>query len=154
MATDAAVEICEAVKDLLNTWQEADDFTPHKFTAARAYNLAPELQDDGVTHVDVAVREEDGEVASRGETEEEIAIDIVVRRKCDVDDLDVLDPLMGLLKQFKDKLVATRVTTDNYGDAWCHGWERSPAYFQNHIRDFRQFTGPLTLRFSIALDLP
>lgn len=149
MATDAAIEICEAVKESLN----GGEFS-HTFSATRAYDLTAELQDDKVTHVDVAVREEGGEIASRGDTEEEIAIDIVVRQKCNVDDISLLDALMGLLKQFKDKFVAHRLETATHGEAWCHSWERSPAYFQNHIREYRQFTGLLTLRFSIVLDLP
>jgi len=149
MATDAAIEICEAVKDALNNGGYS-----HTFTAARAYNLTAELEDDdGITHVDVAVREEEGAIASRDDTAEEIGIDIVVRAKCDVSDTSILDAYMGLLKQFLGTFIATRVETATHGDAWCHGWERSPAYFQDHIQKYRQFTGLLTLRFSIALDI-
>lgn len=149
MAGDAAIEIAEAVKNALND----GDFGDHTFTATRAYDLFAELKIAGKTCVNVAVREESGEVASRESTEEEVSIDIVVRRKCDVDDLSILDGLMGLLKQIKDTFVATRLDTATFGEAWCHGWERSPAYFQEHIQQYRQFTGLLTLKFSIALDL-
>ena len=154
MATDAAMEICEAVKDALNTAEGKGDFSPFEFTAARTYDLSAPLEDDGITHVDLIVREEAGEIASREDTGEEIGIDVVVRRKCDVSDLDVLDALMGLLKQFKDEFVGKRLGLATYGDAWCHGWERTPAFLQDHIERLRQFTGPLTLRFSIALSLP
>jgi len=150
MATDAAVEICEAVKDLLNSGEFS-----HTFTASRAYDLTAELKVDEVTHVDVAVREESGEIISRAKSEEEVAIDIVVRRKCNVDDTTILDALMGLLEQFKNTFITTtpRLETATHGEAFCHDWERSPAYFPNHISQYRQFTGLLTLRFSIALDL-
>ncbi len=149
MAGDAAIEICEAVKDKLNTVEFA-----HVFTASRSYDLVSQVTDDGITHVDCGVHEEDGEIATRGMTAEEIGIDIVVRRKCDVSSNAIPDAMMGLLKQFKDAFVGERLATATLADAFCHGYERKPAYFHDHIRKYRQFTGLLTLHFSIALEMP
>ena len=148
MAGDAAIEIAEAVKDALN----AAEFCC-VFTAERVYDLSAELEDDSVTHVAVAVRSEVGEMVSRGDTSEDVKIDVVVRRKCDTSVLANCDTYMGLLKQFKDAFIGERLSTETFGDAVCDGWERSPAYFQNHIKQFRQFTGVLTLNFTIALEM-
>ena len=149
MAGDAAIDLAEAVKTRLNSLVFSQTFT-----ATRVYDLLAPVQDDSITHVNVAVFEEDGEIASRGSTNEEIAINIAVRRKCDVDDVAVLDPYMGLIKEFKDTFVGERLETATLGGAFCHGFDRKPAYFPEHIRNFRQFTGLITLRFTISLDLP
>ena len=141
----ASVTIAEAVKDSLN----AGTFSA-TFTAERAYDLTAELQDNGL-HVHVAIREESGEVFDRASTEDVIAIDVAVRMKCDTSAVTVPDQLMYLLEELKDSFVAKRLDTDA-GDAWCYGWARTPAYYQQHMRDFRQFTGLLTLQFKLARD--
>ena len=46
--------------------------------------------------------------------------------------------------------MSTRLALATHDDAWCHAWERKPAYFQAHIREYRQFTGVLTLEFTVA----
>ena len=148
MAGDAAIELCEAVKNTLN-----NDTFSHTFTATRVYDLTAELKDDSITHVNTALFEEEGEIASRGSTDEEIAINIAVRRKCDVSSNAVPDAMMGLLKEFKDTFVGKRLATATLGDAWCYGFDRKPAYFPEHIRKFRQFTGLITLKFTLSLAL-
>ena len=142
MADDTAVALAEAVKDALNAGTYSQEFT-----AARAYDLTAELQDDGVLHVDVGIRRIDGEIANRSEADADIEIDVVVRKKCDVDDIEKLDALMLLVLELRDVFFAKRLTTPN-GKAWCAEYARKPAYFQNHLRQFRQFTAPLTLTFN------
>lgn len=149
MADDAAVEVAEALKDALNagSWSQ-------EFTAVRAYDLTAELEDDGIVHVDVAVRSDSGDLDGRGTTENIIEIDTAVRKKCDVSVIANLDALMLLIQEFRDDLLVSRLATATEGDAWCFAWERDPAYYPKHIRDYRQFTGMLTLRFKLVRAIP
>jgi len=148
MADDAAVEVAEALKDALN-----DGSWTQTFTAARVYDLTAELEDDETVHVDVAIRVDGGEIESRGTTENDIAVDIAVRKKCDCA-VATLDALMLLIQEIKDDQIGERLSTATQGDAWCYAWERNPAYYPKHIREFRQFTGMLTLRFKLARAIP
>ncbi len=145
----AGIEVAEAVKDALN-----DGSFTQTFTATRVYDLTAPVQDDGVVHVDVALYEESGEIATRASTEEEIAVNIAVRRKCNVSVNTVPDAMMALLREFKDEFVGKRLATTTLGDAFCTGYERKPAYFPEHIRKYRQFTGLITLRFVLPLAIP
>jgi len=148
MSDAAIVQIAQAVTDKLNatgtTWSQ-------QFTATRLYDLTTELKDDGL-HVDVAIREDAGDIASRGETEDQVAIDVAVRKKGAVTP-DAIDPLVRLLEELKDAFVAERLETAAAGEAWCYGWARKPAYYPSHLREFRQFTGVLTLKFKLSRSL-
>ena len=145
---DAAMELVNAVKTRLNSLAFSQTFT-----ATRVYDLTAQVRDDGITHVDVGLFEEDGEIASRGSTNDEIAVSIAVRRKCDVSSNDVPDAMMALIEEFKDTFLGERLETASNGGAFCHGFDRKPAYFPEHIRKFRQFTGLITLRFTLSLAL-
>ena len=146
---DVAIELAEALKDALNdgSWSQT-------FTATREYDLTAELQDDDeAVHVAVSVRSDSGEIETRGATESTAEINIVVRQKNDCTNAK-LDALMLLLLEFRDDQVGGRLTTATQGDAFCEGWTRQPAYYPRHIRDFRQFTGLLTLTFSLTRAIP
>lgn len=149
MADDPCIEMVEAVKDFLNEGEWSQEFE-----AVRCYDLTSELKDDGVVHVDLAVEDDSGAIETRGSTENQIGVAIAVRKKCDVDNLAEMDALMLLMLEFKDSLLATRLATTTYGDAWCHSWERNPAYYRRHIKDFRQFTSLLILQFQLSRAIP
>ena len=149
MAGDAGIEIAEALKEDLNGGAFSQTFT-----ATRVYDLTAEVKDDGITHVDTGLYEEEGEIASRGSTDEKISVNIAVRRKCDVSSNAIPDAMMGLIKEFKDKYLGKRLETATLGGAFCYGFGRKPAYFPEHIRKYRQFTGLITLRFKISLAMP
>jgi hypothetical protein len=148
MSDAAIVQIAQAATDKLNdpetTWGQ-------QFTATRLYDLTAELKDDGL-HVDVAIREDAGEIFNRSGTEDQVAIDVAVRKKGAVTP-DAIDPLVRLLEEIKDAFVAKRLNTADAGEAWCYSWERKPAYWPGHLRNLRQFTAVLTLRFKIARDI-
>lgn len=146
MAGDAAIELVEAVKTRLNSLAFSQSFT-----ATRVYDLTDKVKEDSITHVDVALFDEGGEIASRGSTDEEIAVNIAVRRKCDVSTNTTPDAMMGLIKEFKDTFVGERLETATLGAAFCHGFARKPPYFPEHIRNWGQFTGLITLRFTLSL---
>jgi len=145
---DAAMELVDAVKRRLNGGAFSQTFS-----ATRVYDLKAPVKDDSITHVNVALFEEDGEIASRGSTNDEIAVSIAVRRKCDVESNDVPDAMMALIEEFKNTFLGERLETATNGGAFCHGFDRKPPYFPEHIRKFRQFTGLITLRFTISLAL-
>ena len=126
MMANAAIEICKAVVNYLN---DDDRSFSQSFTAKRTYDLLAELQDDGIVHVDCAIREEGGEIVARGKADDEISVDIVVREKCNVDEIANLDALMDLLTEFKDAFLTTRLETATCGEAVCYEWDRVPAYF-------------------------
>lgn len=145
---DPLIEIAEAVKDRLNagSWSQ-------EFTAERVYDLTAELDDDGVVHVDVAVRDDAGDFETRGTTQGISGIDIAVRKKCGCTVAE-LDALMLFTRELLDSFIETRrLTTDTLGDAWFQSWERNPAYYPRHIRDFKQFTGMLTLQFLLVREI-
>lgn len=145
MSNAAIVQIAQAVTDKLN---DQDTTWSQQFTATRLYDLTSELKDDGL-HVDVGIREDAGDIASRGETEDTVAIGVAVRKKGALT-CDAADPLIRLLEEIKDAFVAKRLETFDAGEAWCYGWERKPAYYLGHMQQFRQFTAVLTLRFKIT----
>lgn len=145
---DPLIEIAEAVKDALN----AGSFT-QTFTAERAYDLTAELNDDGVVHVDVAIRDSAMDFETRGTTEDIPRIDIAVRKKCGCTVAEI-DALIEFVRELLDSFISTRrLTTDTLGDAWFLGAEQSPAYYPRHITDFKQFTGMLTLQWSLVRDI-
>jgi hypothetical protein len=148
MPNAAIVQIAEAVVANLNasgsTWSQT-------FTAQRGYDIVAELKEDGL-HVDVAIREDGGEIASRGDTMDQTAIDICVRKKGAVT-CELIDQLVKLVEEIKDAFVAKRLDTTDAGEAWCYGWLRKPAYYPSHLRQFRQFTAVLTLQFKLYRDL-
>ncbi len=146
---DEGIELAEAVVTRLNSlaWSQA-------FTATRVYDLTAKVKDDSITHVNVAMIEEDCEIASRGSTDNEIAVNIAVRRKCDVNSNDIPDAMMALIKEFKDIFLGERLETATLGGAFCHAIARKPAYFPEHMRMWGQFTGLITLRFTLSLAMP
>lgn len=145
---DPEIEITKAVVEALN----AETYSM-PFEAGRAYDLTAELNDDGVLHVDVGIRKMDGEIGTRATSADDIEVDIVVRKKCEVDDIGQLDALMALINEIKRSFFPKRLSTETLGQAWCGEYARKPAFFQSHLRQFRQFTAPLTLTFSVDVPL-
>jgi len=148
MTKAVLVEIADDVVTHLN----ADLSWSQDFEAARApIDFEDELEDDGL-HVDVAIgRLAEGEAFSRADQQGTYDIDVAVRKKCNVSDLSVTDPLWLLLQEIRDNFLEQRLP--NYTEAYCVGWASKPTYFRSHARKFRQFTGVITLKFQIVREL-
>jgi len=148
MTNAAIIDTADALVSFLNE----DHSWSQSFTAARAaIDFNDELADDGL-HVDVAIgRSAEGEPLSGDVQEDSYLIDVGVRKKCDVSDTSVTDPLWLLVQEIRDVCLNSRLT--DHEAAVCVGWQQKPTYYRSHARKFRQFTSVVTLEFSISRDL-
>lgn len=150
MSNAAAIEIADALVASLN-----EGSFSQTFTATRVYDALLELT-DATLHVDVAIREEAGEIISRGQTAKIVTLDVGVRQKLPKDTAVVTfcDALMLLKQEIQETYVGSRLTTATVGDAFCHAWDSKPVYSLPQLRRFRQFTGVLGLKFGLDRNMP
>lgn len=139
MASNVGILIAEAVKSELNT-QFAGTFT-----ATREYLPQYELEDMATLHVVVAVHGVEVKNEARGKSKEIHKIDVGIMLKPSALSNAILDALMAIVQDVLDFLRQRRLST--HAKAICLGVENEPAYSQEHLQKFRQFSSVLTFSF-------
>ena len=135
-------DIAEAVVVQLN----AGSFS-EKFEAERAYLPVFELADLKSVRVTVVPKSLSIIPGGRAHNQHDYAIDVAVQKKLDVADNAEIDPLMTLVDEIADFFRLKRL--DSYPGAVWLKTENEPVFSQEHLDQFRQFTGLLTFTFRV-----
>jgi hypothetical protein len=135
-------DIAEAVKNELN-----DGEFSQKFKAVRTYQPVYELPEMKTLHVTVVPKAIEMEGAARSLVQHDYQIDVAVQKKFDTGETVELDPLMTLVEEIIDFFRLRRLKT--VSNAICVNASNEPVYSQEHMEQFRQFTGVITLTFRV-----
>ncbi len=135
-------DIAEAVVVQLN----AGSFS-EKFEAERAYLPVFELADLKNVRVTVVPKSLSIVPGGRAHNQHDYAIDVAVQKKLDVADNAEIDPLLTLVDEIADFFRLKRL--DSYPGAVWLKTENEPVFSQEHLDQFRQFTGLLTFTFRV-----
>lgn len=134
---NTAINIAEAVKDLL---------VAAAYDAVRAYRPSYALRDLDNTRLTVAVRDIEQALESRGSDATEVAIDIAVQRRVDVDNLAELDAMAAIVADVAG--VLNRHDFEALGAKWI-GSAITPA-MPEHLDQYRCFTSIITCRYRVS----
>ena len=135
-------DIADAVVAELN----ATSFS-QAFTAERAYLPVFELADLKNVRVTVVPKGVSITPGNRSNNQHDCAIDVAVQKKLDAADNAEIDALVSLVDEIGDHFRFRRL--DSYPNAVWTRTENEPVYSQEHLDQFRQFTGLLTLTFRV-----
>ncbi|MDD5699444.1 MAG: hypothetical protein PHH77_12590 [Victivallaceae bacterium] len=135
------IDIADAVAAELNAAELSLDFTAE-------VNLKPEfeLKDLKTFKVTVVPKSLKISGATRLESAKEVRIDIGVQKK--TADPEQLAALLQLVEEIAGIFDRKRLT--GYQKAVCVGIENEPVYDPEHLRQFRQFTSVVTLKFRVT----
>jgi hypothetical protein len=117
-----------------------------EFTAK--VNLKPEFELKDLKNLKVTVvpKSLNFSGATRQESAKEVQIDIGVQKK--TADSDQLAELLQLVEGIAGIFDRKRLT--GYQQAVCIGIENDPVYDPEHLRQYRQFTSVITLKFRVT----
>ena len=134
------IDIAAAVAAELNDAELSLEFTAE-------VNLKPEfeLKDLKELKVTVVPKSLKFSGATRQESGREVQIDVGVQKK--TADPEQLAALLHLVENIAEIFDRKRLT--GYSKAVCVGIENDPVYDPEHLRQFRQFTSVVTLKFRV-----
>lgn len=143
-ASCVAVTIRRAVAEALAGADLSQEFEP-----IEAYLPTFQLEEMGETlRVTVLAVDVDETAATRrGTKREDHLIQVGIQRKCDADDVETLDGLLGLTQEVRDFLAAA-AQRDMGGATWI-GNEQKPLYHPDHLRDRGVFTAVISATYRI-----
>ena len=135
------IDIADAVAAELNNAELSQEFTAK-------VNLKPEFELKDLKNLKVTVVHKSLKFsgATRQESAKEVQIDIGVQKK--TADPDQLAELLQLVEEIAG--VFDRKRLAGYQKAVCVGIENDPIYDPEHLRQYRQFTGVITLKFRVT----
>jgi hypothetical protein len=135
------IDIADAVAAELNNAELSLEFTAE-------VNLKPEfeLKDLKELKVTVVPKSLKFSGAARQESTKEVQIDIGVQKKTAAP--EQLATLLQLVEEIAGIFDRKRLT--GYPKAVCVGIENEPVYDPEHLRQFRQFTSVVTLKFRVT----
>lgn len=135
------INIADAVAAELN-----NAVLSYEFTAE--VNLKPEfeLKDLKTLKVTVVPKSLKFSGATRQESAKEIQIDIGIQKKTAAP--EVLSALLQLVEEIAGIFDRKRLV--EYPKAVCIGIENDPVYDPEHLRQYRQFTSVITLKFRVT----
>jgi hypothetical protein len=135
------INIADAVVAELNAAELSQTFTVK-------VNLKPEfeLKDLKSLKVTVVPKSLKFSGATRQESAKEVQIDIGVQKK--TADSDQLAELLQLVEELAGVFDRKRLT--GFPKAVCIGIENDPVYDPEHLRQYRQFTSVVTLKFRVT----
>jgi hypothetical protein len=115
------------------------------FTAERAYLVERTLPELATLRVTVAANAVEMTTAGRGLAQEDIQIDVAIRKRVDPADNAEMDALMRLVAEIANFIRAT----GRFNDAAWVKTENMPIYSPEHLGELRQFTSVLTLTLRV-----
>jgi hypothetical protein len=118
------------------------------FTAARSYDTTLDLKDAKALHVTVVPKAVVEEAASRSAEQMDYILDVAVRLKPEAVSNSALDPLVGLVEEIAAFFRRRRLTA--YPGAICTKAPVEPVFSPEHLREYGQFTGILSLTFRVV----
>ena len=135
------INIPDAVAAELNAAELSQEFTAK-------VNLKPEFELKDLKNLKVTVVPKSLKFsgATRQESGKEVQIDIGVQKK--TADLEQLAILLQLVEEIAGIFDRKRLT--GYQKAVCVGIENAPVYDPEHLRQYRQFTSVITLKFRVT----
>ena len=135
------IDIADAVATELNNAELSQDFTVK-------VNLKPEFELKDLKNLKVTVVPKSLKFsgAVRQESAKEVQIDIGVQKK--TADPDRLTALLQLVEGIAGVFDRKRLV--EYPKAVCIGIENDPVYDPEHLRQYRQFTSVITLKFRVT----
>ena len=135
------IDIADAVAAELNAAELSQTFTAK-------VNLKPEFELKDLKNLKVTVVPKSLKFsgAVRQESAKEVQIDIGVQKK--TADPDQLAALLQLVEEIAEIFDRKRLT--GYPKAVCIGIENDPVYDPEHLRQYRQFTSVITLKFRVT----
>jgi hypothetical protein len=135
------INIADTVATELNTAELSQEFTAK-------VNLKPEFELKDLKNLKVTVVPKSLKFsgAVRQESAKEVQIDIGVQKK--TADPDQLAALLQLVEEIAGVFDRKRLT--EYQQAVCVGIENDPVYDPEHLRQYRQFTSVITLKFRVT----
>lgn len=116
-------------------------------SATRSYLPRVELADLKTLKVTVVPSSVSVVTASRGRTQQDVAIDVAVQQKLTGEDNADLDPLLAIAEEIAAHFQGKRL--DSFPDAAWVKTEFKPIYAPEHIEQLRTFTSVLTLTFRV-----
>ena len=135
-------QVAEAVVAELN----AATFS-QPFTAVRSYLPRSDLADLKTLKVTVVPSGLTVVTASRGQTQQDVAIDVAVQQKLSGENNEDLDPLLALAEEMAAHFRGKRLIT--FADAMWVKTEFKTIYAPDHIDQLRTFTSVVTLTFRV-----
>ncbi|WP_437226022.1 hypothetical protein SH661x_004365 [Planctomicrobium sp. SH661] len=117
------------------------------FTAVRSYLPRVELAELKTLTVTVVPSGLSVVTASRGQTQQEVGIDVAVQQKLSGEDNIDLDPLLALAEEIAVHFRGKRL--DSFPNAIWVKTEFKPIYAPEHIDQLRTFTSVQTLTFRV-----
>ncbi len=135
------IDISNAVAAELNNAELSQDFIAE-------VNLKPEfeLKDLKELKITVVPKSLKFSGATRQESGKEVQIDIGVQKK--TADPEQLAALLQLVEEIAG--IFDRKRLAEYQKAVCIGTENEPVYDPEHLRQYRQFTSVVTLKFRVT----
>jgi hypothetical protein len=116
-------------------------------TATRSYLPRVELAQLKTLQVTVVPSSLVVATASRGQSQQDVAIDIAVQHKPPGEQTADLDPLLALAEEIGEHFRGRRL--DSFPDALWVKTEFKPIFAPEHLDQFRAFTSVLTLTFRV-----
>ena len=117
------------------------------FTAVRSYLPRSDLADLKTLKVTVVPSGLTVVTASRGQTQQDVAIDIAVQQKLTGEDNTDLDPLLALAEEMAAHFRGKRLAS--FSDVVWVKTEFKAIYAPDHIDQLRAFTSVVTLTFRV-----
>ena len=135
------IDIADAVAAELNNTELSQEFTAK-------VNLKPEFELKELKNLKVTVVPKSLKFsgAVRQESAKEMQIDIGVQKK--TADPDQLAALLQLVEEIAGLFDRKRLT--GFPKTVCIGIENDPVYDPEHLRQYRQFTSVITLKFRVT----
>ncbi len=116
-------------------------------TATRSYLPRVELADLKTLKVTVVPSSVSVVTASRGQVQQDVAIDVAVQQKLNSEQNADLDPLLALAEEIAAHFQGKRLAS--LPEAVWMKTEFKPIYAPEHIEQLRTFTSVLTLAFRV-----
>ena len=135
-------QVADAVISELN----GATFTP-SFTAERSYLPRSELTELKALKVTVVPNGLSVTTASRGQVQQDVAIDVAVQQKLTGEDNSSLDPLLALAEEIAARFQGKRLIS--FPAAIWVKTEFKTIYAPDHIDQLRVFTSVITLTFRV-----
>lgn len=117
------------------------------FTAVRSYLPRSELAELKALKVTVVPNGLSVVTASRGQTQQDVAIDVAVQQKLTGEDNADLDPLLALAEEIAAHFRGKRLAS--FSNAIWVKTEFKTIYAPDHIDQLRTFTSVVTLTFRV-----
>ena len=117
------------------------------FTAVRSYLPRSDLAELKTLKVTVVPSGLTVVTASRGQSQQDVALDVAVQQKLSGENNADLDPLLALAEEIAAHFRGKRLTT--FADAMWVKTEFKAIYAPDHIDQLRTFTSVVTLTFRV-----